>query len=361
MVENLALTYFNFPKSSVIDALERFGSAEAIFDASFYELTAGEAFSEKAAEKILRHKEEYRKRASEEIEKMNDFGIKIIPYNSSNYPSLLAECEDAPSLIFVMGSCDLIVGNEKWITIIGTRSCSEIGTLITDKLIEDISQKANDTVIVSTLSAGIETKAHREAIKRGLRTVGVISTPHDSVANHNLASEILRHRGAIISEYPLGTGYIPNAYTERNRIAAGLSHATVVVEADEKSNTLTTANLARSYNREVFAFPGRVTDSSFRGTNHLIRTHTAELILSFDDIAITMGYTMQSATPKFTPQMTAQEKRIYDCLTDGNEHSEDEILETTTLSARDFYAILPMMMCNDLIKSLPGKMYIKRL
>lgn len=361
MVKNLAFTYFNFPKITVINALEKFGSAEAIFDASLYELTAGEAFSEKAAEKILRHKEEYCKRASEEIKRMEDFGIKIIPYNSPDYPSLLVECEDAPSLLFIMGDSDLIVGREKWITIIGTRSCSEIGTLITDKLIEDISLKASDSVIVSTLSAGIETRAHREAIKRGLRTVGVISTPHDSIANHNMASEILRHGGAIITEYPLGTGYIPNAYTERNRIAAGLSHATVIVEADEKSNTLTTANLAKSYNREVFAFPGRVTDSSFRGTNHLIRTHTAELILSFDDIAIAMGYTMQPTVPKFAPQMTAQERVIYDCLTDGNEHSEDEILETTGLSARDFYAILPMMVCNDLIKSLPGRIYIKRL
>lgn len=103
MVKNLAFTYFNFPKITVINALEKFGSAEAIFDASLYELTAGEAFSEKAAEKILRHKEEYCKRASEEIQRMEDFGIKIIPYNSPDYPSLLVECEDAPSLLFYYG------------------------------------------------------------------------------------------------------------------------------------------------------------------------------------------------------------------------------------------------------------------
>ncbi|MEG0500439.1 MAG: hypothetical protein RR550_04865, partial [Rikenellaceae bacterium] len=96
-------------------------------------------------------------------------------------------------------------------------------------------------------------------------------------------------------------------------------------------------------------------------TNHLIRTHTAELVLSFDDIAFSMGCAVQPVAPKFVPQMTAQEKMIYDCLSDGNEHSEEEILDVTGLSARDFYTILPMMMCNELIKSLPGRMYIKKL
>ncbi|MEG0500535.1 MAG: DNA-processing protein DprA, partial [Rikenellaceae bacterium] len=252
MINSLAFTYFNFPKSTVIDALVKFGSAKAILNSSFYELTYGEAFSEKAAEKILRYKEEFCIRAAQEIKRMEDFGIKIIPYGSEQYPTLLAECEDAPSVLFVMGNCDLIVGNEKWITIVGTRSCSEIGMLITEKLLEDVSLKAKDTVVVSTLSAGIETKVHCEAIKRGLRAVGVISTSHDAIANLDLASEILKYGGAIISEYPLGKGYTPNAYAERNRIAAGLSHATVIVEADAGSNTLTTADLAKSYNREVF-------------------------------------------------------------------------------------------------------------
>lgn len=359
MIDKLAFSYFNFPKSVLKDALDQFKSAENILNASLYELTSDHAFDEKAAELILRKKGEYRQRAAEEAQKMADYGIFIIAYGDSQYPDLLTHCSDAPALLYGMGRGDLESKDEKWISIVGSRSFTEMGALLTKKLIEEIADRAPETIIVSGLSDGIESLAHSEAVKRGLRTVGVIASSFDNIRNRDLVSKILKEGGTILTEYPLGQKYYPSCYAERNRIVAGLSHATVVVEAHAESKTLVTANIASSYGRDIFAFPGRVTDSSYRGNNELIRTGMATLLLSLEQMAPAMGWVLPNKRKeKFMPQMSADERKIYDCLTDGDEHSSEELMERTEMSAGDFYSVTIPMISNHLIVQLSGQMYI---
>lgn len=359
MIDQLAFSYFNFPKSVLKEALDKFGSAEKILNSSLYELTSNNAFDEKAAEKILQNKSEYRQRAVVEIKKMADFGISVIAYKDPQYPTLLATCNDAPTVLYVMGERTLVGEDEKWISVVGSRSFTDTGRLLTKKLIEDIAERAPQMIIVSSLSDGIESMAHEEAVKLGLRTVGVIASSFDNIRNRDLVSRILKGGGTILSEYPLGQKYFPNCYAERNRIVAGLSHITIVVEAHAESKTLLTAKIAGSYDRDIFAFPGRVTDSSYRGNNDLIRTGEATLALSFEQIAMAMAWPLSKKIKNnFMPQMSIDETRIYECLLDGNEHSDEELMELTGMSAGEFYSVTILMVSNRLISELSGRMYI---
>lgn len=362
MVDILALSYYNIKKSNLIEALNDFGSATAILDASLYELTVSGKFSEQAAEKILSCRDQYRTRALAELEVMKDYKIAVWCYGKEGYPSLLSNCEDAPLVLYSLGNCNLEVSNEKWISVIGTRSSTDTGFLTAKKMIDDIADDYSNTVIVSSLSEGIERITHKAAIKRGLRTVAILPCSIDNIQNESfreLAAEILKSGGTLISEYPLKQKYYKNIHSERNRIVAGISHITIVVEAPLKSNTLQTASIAESYNREVFAFPGRVTDNSYKGNNLLIKSGRAQMMLSFEDVAISLEIAKPKETKElFAPQLTHDERLIYNCLTDGDAHSEEEILEKTELTTSAFLSAIMNMELDDVVVSLIGKMYI---
>lgn len=362
MIDSLALSYYTIKKSTLIEALNDFGSAEAILNASFYELCRNNRFTERSAQKIISHRDEYRRRAEKELPEMADYGITVLAYGSKNYPSLLAECVDAPLVLYVLGCSDMEVKREKWISVIGTKRATDVGYIVAEKLITDIAAKSRDTVIVSSLTEGIEMKVHTVAVRAGLRCVAVLPCSIDQIQSEHfreLATEILSSGGSIVSEYPLGQRFMPFFFNERNRIVAGLSHATIVVEAPLESNTLKSADIAASYSREVFAFPGRVTDNSYKGNNFLIVSQRAQMMLSFEDVALSLEMNIEkSEVQQFMPQLTPDEKLIYDCLLDGDAHSEDEILERSGLDVARFYATVLAMELDELVVVLIGKMYI---
>lgn len=210
----------------------------------------------------------------------------LLYYNNSDYPKILRECNDAPSLLYAIGNVDF---NHNFVlSIVGTRKPDDNAAIYIDKFVADLRQYRNDIVIVSGLALGVDTIAHKTAIKYGFKTVAVMGTGLDHIypsENTDLANRIVSSGGAILTEYEYGHQISPDNFPQRNRIVAGLCDALLVVQSPVRGGSLITAKYANSYNRDVFAFPGRPDDELFLGCNYLIRNNMAALITSAEDIA----------------------------------------------------------------------------
>lgn len=212
-------------------------------------------------------------------------------YKNSDYPQKLRECADAPSLLYAIGNVDF--NNNFVLSIVGTRKPDSNAAIYIDKFVSDLRQYRNDIVIVSGLAAGVDTIAHETAIKYGFKTVAVMGTGFDHIypsENTDLAKRIVDTNGALLTEYEYGHLISPDNFPQRNRIVAGLCDALLVVQSPIRGGSLHTAVLANSYNRDVFAFPGRPDDELFAGCNHLIRNNMAAIITSAEDMAWYLGW-----------------------------------------------------------------------
>lgn len=325
-------------------------------------------FTQKMVNTFMKYKDENLQRAEEELSLLEDFSIRVVVYGTNGYPTLLSNCCDAPLVLYSLGGLNLAIGNEKWITITGTKSCSEISTLITNKLLEDISRYSPETVIVSGISDGVEKNILRTTVKNGLRCVVVSPKSLDKLQNDYASlfiNEVLEAGGVVLTEYPFDTPYYPTCYKETNRIMAGISHATIITEAPLESNTLQTAYIAESYCRELFAFPGRATDHSYMGCNALIKSGKADMITEFSDVVHLMELDAQlndiTTIINEPPKMSSQERQIYDLLADGNPRSDEEIMSHCEIDSAKFNMLISLMELNDLIVSLRGRMYTKKL
>lgn len=363
---DLAYSFIPLKNNVLIELLSRFNSAETIFNMSHFQLTENNGLSDAAADKLIQNRERCYDRASNDIMLCTDLNIGIISYSSKEYPSLLKECSDAPLILYVLGNKNFSFSSEKWISIIGTRHFSSTGEIMSDKLLKDISLSQPDTVIVNSLSDGVEMLVCKSALRHNLKVVGIIINSLDNwekEPNRSAIKNIIGSGGTIISEYPLKSTFHKQNYAERNRIVAGISHATVVVEASIASNTLKTAQFAAGYGRYVFAYPGRITDDSFSGNNRLIKNRDAELITEFSDIEYSLGME-HKITPIdiFDHNLSGNQKYIYEILKDGEEHSDEEIMSKTGLNIIDFnVAISFLTIVNDFVKELPGRIYRKKL
>ena len=364
LIDDVALSFIPLKKSDLITLLNRFGSAEKIFSLSHYELTANDGLVDKYADKLLKWRSDCYEKARFQIDYARDMCITIFAYMDDNYPTLLKECVDAPLVLYVMGNSDLVVKDAKWLSVIGTRSCSLFGPKLARDFVLEISQRQKESVIVSSLSYGIESHVHDEALKTGLRTVAILENSLDNIQSatyRDLASKILNSGGTLISEYPLKSTFRSQNYSERNRIVAGISHATIIIEANLNSNTLRTAECTLGYDRPLFAFPGRTSDESYKGSNKLLKSGNAEMITEFRDIEISLNM-KKSIDPIdiFKPQLNPMESLIYECLKDGDMHSDEEIMDKTGLSAQQFSSTIMMMFLSDIVVETPGRMYIKK-
>ncbi len=217
----------------------------------------------------------------EELEKLERYGVKMLTYHDSNYPSRLKEIYDYPPLIYVRGS--LLAEDEWCLAVVGTRRATVYGRQVAEEIVADLAR--SKITVVSGLARGIDSVAHRSALEAGGRSIAVFACGLDIVypgENADLARRIIQH-GALISEYPLGTKPKAENFPRRNRILSGLSMGVLAVEAGETSGALITAHLALEQNREVFAIPGSILSSASRGTNHLIQ-EGAKLVRDYTDI-----------------------------------------------------------------------------
>lgn len=306
------------------------------------------------------------KRVEEEVRFIERNQILPLFITDAAYPKRLLSCPDAPTLLYYKGKADL--NASKTIAVVGTRDCTRHGVRHTEELIEQLVPYS--VTIISGLAMGIDTAAHQSAIKNGLPTVAVLPLGLDTVypgTNRSLAKEILRSSGGLLTESMTrhcGDTYL---FPRRNRIVAGLCDATLIVESGTKGGSLVTARLACDYGRDVFAMPGRPSDSKSSGCHQLIKQNKALLAATGDDIADWMGWKKHSAGPA-THTQPLQTKAVHQVL-DPNEVlllevirqtetlTADQLQQKTDLSSPSMATALINLELAGLIVSLPGNRY----
>jgi DNA processing protein len=338
--------------------LQHFGNPIHIFKASLKQLKQVDGLGETVARSFK--DEEILQKADKELQYVIKHGIGVVLAEQEEYPLRLRNCLDAPILLYYKGTAPL--NSEKTIAVIGTRKYTDYGNRITEELIKDL-QKVAGTTIISGLAHGIDAIAHKHSLLNGIPTIAVMGNGMDRIyppENKNLAGEILSN-GALLTEFPSGTKPDKSNFPMRNRIVAGMSDVTVVVESDIKGGALITARIASSYNRDVAAFPGRVHDSRSSGCNELIRTNIASMITGADDLLELMNW-KESGKPKAVQkrlfiELSPEEQKIIDILSTKDTVHTDELLHETGLANSMLAATLLQLEMQDIIKALPGKRY----
>lgn len=303
-------------------------------------------------------------RAEQELEFIDKHHITCIGYHDEDYPSRLRECDDAPILLFYRGEAKL--NSRRVVSIVGTRKCSEYGKGLCESFVRDLSAQCPDVLIVSGLAYGIDICAHRAAMKYGLPTVGVLAHGLDRIypyAHRNTAAQ-MASSGGLLTEYISHTEPERQNFLQRNRIVAGLSDATIVVESAVKGGALVTANIANSYNRGCYSFPGRVSDVGSAGCHKLIRDNQAALITSADDFVEAMLWDAVQKDGSKAIQRTLfddfnnEEIRVIQTLERYPEGIHINALSTETgFPINRLSAILFELELRDIVRPLAGSLY----
>ena len=336
--------------------LAHFGSAKAIFKANKNSLEKIDGIGKVLIDAILNA--DVLKRAEYELQFINKENIQHFFYGDKNYPFRLKQCIDSPLNLFYKGDIDW--GNDKFISIVGTRKASNFAKQFTDVLIKGLAPY--NPVIVSGLAYGIDIEAHKAALKYGLKTIAVFAHGLDRVypdAHTKYANQITAN-GCLLTEFLSGTTSIQQNFVKRNRIVAGLSQLTIVIESPTKGGSLITADIANSYDREVFAVPGFPSEVGSKGCNYLIKTQQAILLESAEDIVKAMNWDLESKEiqQQLFTELTKNEQAIMELLSEKEMHI-DAIAEHLQWGFSKVANELLQAEFNGLIISLPGKIYKK--
>ena len=280
----------------------------------------------------------------------------------NDYPERLKHCPDAPLILYFKGKH--VLNTSKVLSIVGTRNATEYGTDQCRRIIRDLSENNHHVLIVSGLAYGIDVQAHMAALQYGQDTVAVLAHGLHTIypyAHKNLAGRIIQE-GALVTDFCAGDNPERNNFLKRNRIIAGLSDATLVIESGKKGGALITADLAISYNRDVFAIPGRVNDSMSQGCNLLIRDNKAALVECFSDIEYFLGWDRKDKTDeprqaKLFVELSQEEQKIVDELKKEEHLSPDILSLRTGFPVSKISAILLNMEFKGLVSVLPGSYY----
>ncbi|MGQ9646241.1 MAG: DNA-processing protein DprA [Thermodesulfobacteriota bacterium] len=341
--------------------LERFGTPEAVFQASLEELLQIEGMGEKMAREIRKGPVEEKVR--KELVLLKQVGAKVMTIRDASYPARLKEIYDPPPLLYVRGNLEEEDGLA--LAIVGSRKTTPYGRWITEKISEELARQG--ITIVSGLARGIDSFAHWGALSGGGRTIAVLGSGVDVVyppENRSLYHKIL-NQGAVLSEFPMGSPPEAGHFPKRNRIISGLSIGVVVVQASADSGSLITANYALEQGREVFAVPGNVGSESSRGTHQLIKDG-AKLVESGEDI-------LEEILPQWRKEkeaaqeverpardLTEEEKVLYECLGETPLHI-DVLIRKSAFDPGKVSSLLLNLELKGLICQWPGKCFSKKL
>lgn len=338
--------------------VEHFGSATEIFKAKESTLSRVEGIGEVRAKSIKTFKEF--QQFEEELAFIEKYKIKMLFLNDDAYPKRLLQCYDSPTLLFYKGNADL--NASKIISIIGTRQNTDYGKTFTEKLVADLASE--NITIISGMAFGIDTIAHKAALKNNLPTVGVLAHGLDTIypyENKSLAKQMTTDGGGLLTEFTSGNKPDKHNFPTRNRIVAGISDCTIVVETDLKGGSMITAELACNYNRDVFAVPGKLTDMKSRGCNRLITQNKAALLCGGKELLGMMNWMPVPQKKKLQRQlfieMSAEEKIVYDLLNANDQMAVDELYFKTGLNSSTVAGALLSLELQNVIQSLPGKIY----
>lgn len=336
------------------------GDEEAVFKEKPHRLQAIPRLSRRTIEEI--RNPEVMRRAERELEFVINNNIQLLFFTEPNYPQRLNQCIDAPLLLFVKGNADL--NQEKVISIVGTRNATRYGEVFCREFIKEISARLPGILIISGLAYGIDITAHRAALLNGCSTAGVLAHGLDRIypsMHRQTAVEMLK-RGALLTEFPSNTNPDKHNFVKRNRIVAGMADAVLVMESGVKGGSLTTADIANSYCREVFALPGRVDDKMSTGCNRLISDNKAELLHSATQFLSHMGWeTPEKKSPPVQKELfhdlTAEEEQICNILEQNGTMQVNSMTISLNMPITELFLTLLELEVKSVVESLPGGMY----
>jgi DNA processing protein len=335
------------------------GSVEGVFSESYRTLIKIPGIGTNLAKAVCERS--YLEKAEKEAEYVTENNIKTYFYLDDDYPYRLRQCDDSPVTFYFKGKCDL--NGPRILSMVGTRNATPRGKELCENIIGSLAAGHFDLIIVSGLAYGIDIAAHKAALVNNIQTVGVLAhgfkTVYPSV--HTSVAREIEKTGGLVSDFLSGDLPERNNFIKRNRIIAGLSDATLVVESGIKGGALITADIAGSYNRDVFAIPGRPGDQWSAGCNSLIKHNKAALIENARDIEYFLNWqpsgTKDPVQSSLFSELSESEKLIYEEVKMNGEINIDHLCRTVDMPVYKLSSILLQMEFNGLIKCYPGNLY----
>ncbi|MCE5347361.1 MAG: DNA-processing protein DprA [Bacteroidales bacterium] len=339
--------------------VSHFGSVEAVFHEPYRSLIKIPGIGSGIAKYITDRS--YLDVAEQEAEYISKNNIRTYFYLDNDYPFRLRQCDDSPVVFFFKGNCDL--NSAKILSVVGTRNATSRGRELCEKIIGGLAMGHPDVIIVSGLAYGIDIASHKAAMANNLQTIGVLGhgfkTTYPSV--HTSTAIAMIKQGGLLTDFLSDELPERNNFIKRNRIIAGLSDATLVIESGKKGGALITADIANSYNRDVFAVPGRPDDQWSAGCNSLIKSNKAALTECSDDIEYFLNWKSEKLKPpvqgKLFSDMDETEKIVYELLIKQGEMTIDDICRSLEIAIQKLSAILLQMEFKGLLKCYPGNLY----
>lgn len=340
--------------------LDALGSEEALFTLDIREVERLTGLGSRCFTQAMRN--ELIARARQEVRFVNDHGIRCLYFTEDAFPQRLLECEDAPLLLYAKGDCDLnarhVVG------IVGTRNATLYGINFINKLVDDLASRLDSLMVVSGLALGCDIAAHRRAMAAGVPTAGIVAHGLDMIypaENRPDAARMAKGAGIVLTDYPSDTRPFRGNFLARNRIVAGMADCLVVAEsAADHGGALHTARLAREYNREVFALPGRTSDHYSGGCNKLIRKQIAELCTGADDLIESMGWATRPAEgeqQQLFRELSPEETAVIAFLTKNGEGQINTLTANTGIPVGRLMGMLMELEMDGIVMALPGSRY----
>ena len=362
----MALTRIcNFNFAQALELYQAVGSAKLLFE---HRNEIGDILKDCSPRLVeaLKDWDEPMKRAEYELKYMEEHGIRAITLSDDDYPQRLSECPDAPIILYYTGNSDL--NQVKIVSVVGTRQITSYGEDLVRRFIADLRQQCPKVLIVSGLAYGVDINAHRQALEYGYETVGVLAHGLDQIypyRHKETANEMVKH-GGLLTEFMTQTNADKANFVRRNRIVAGMADATILVESAAKGGGLITCEIAQSYNRSVFAFPGSVFSEFSRGCTNLIRDNGAALINNADDFVKAMGWQDEAIRKQakadgiereLFPDLSPEEQKIVNLLQQTNDLQLNILSVKSGIPIGQLTALLFQMEMKGVVKPLAGGMY----
>ncbi len=300
------------------------------------------------------------KEAEKELLFADKHGVQVTSFLDKTYPKRLKHCVDSPIVLYTKGPAEL--NPLRCVSIVGTRNATRQGKELTEKVVSELAEA--DVSVISGLAYGIDVAAHKAALKFGAPTVACLAHGLDRMypkVHANVAKEIVE-KGALMTDFPIGTNPDRENFPKRNRIVAGLSDATIVIEASVKGGALITAEIANGYNRDVFAAPGRVGDKYSEGCHRFIMQNKAQLITSGKDVIRAMRWDDEktskkaSVQPKLLLDLSDEQEKVVNALRE-KELPIDQLTLQSELPMSKVATVLLELEFDDIVSCLPGKVY----
>jgi DNA processing protein len=333
------------------------GSAEGVFKTKTSQIASIDGIGSVILKK-LKDKSVFEK-AEQELKFIKNNAVDVSFFLDENYPERLKHCIDSPVLLFSSGNIDL--KNRKIISIVGTRQITSYGIEFCKKLIADLAPL--NPVIVSGFAYGVDIVAHQAAIEHNLQTICVVAHGLNQIYPkiHKKYVAKIEENGGFMTEFWSSSNPEKENFVKRNRIVAGISEATIVIESADKGGSLITANMANDYNRDVFAVPGRTTDKYSQGCNNLIKTQKANVLSSAADLIYILNWDIEKEIKPVQKQMFVSldenEQKVFDYLQKNGKELLDTIALQCDLPIYRISGVLLNMELKGVIRPLPGKLY----